>query len=580
MDRKKYLLYGGIGVAVIALFTILYFVLRKDLSNHIVIPYIAHQPPVIDPHLPHNVALSDKLDEVLFDGLFNISATPSGVVYEDALGEFIDIFDNTTVVIRLNTKKKWHDSFQAIAKDDEVTVTEQQPRYFSAEDLRFTLRRIQQLGSLSPDYILVSQALAAWDFEGPDNNNEIRFQFKSDREWKVDEIKDVLSFKILPANSELAAANYSDGSGPYLSVPPADPQQNVPLFYRNPAEPATIDFVNLKPYVDNSTFTTELKNGNINVLLETPFGALSPILAKQEDFFVKSNISTTFFAVLFNTQRLNREQRHELRKLLKNKVLLNRFFKRGTPQQRNIQDYKGNSNNFDDYLNDSVFPSSSYYVDEEIVIPRRDNSAPNLAVLPDSIRIVATTKFQHREEYNDLLEILKDPALFNGKIRAAAVSNEEIKRGNYDAVLVAIDGYKSTFLFNLYDIFLREPDFATYKINLVTETNAKGEQIAAAQSFNGSNFCRIDATKPGPEQEDFRKFLEYMHGFMYSNYIGDKQAYAGFLEEQEQELALGAWLFSLPSLAYFSAQFDPQSIQLYGVASQLSTIEKWRERKE
>jgi hypothetical protein len=45
-------------------------------------------------------------------------------------------------------------------------------------------------------------------------------------------------------------------------------------------------------------------------------------------------------------------------------------------------------------------------------------------------------------------------------------------------------------------------------------------------------------------------------------------------------MALGSWLFSLPSLAYFSTQFDEKSIDLYGVASQLSTIEKWQEKKE
>ena len=578
MNNRKWWIIGAL--ALVGIIALLYFFLRKDLSNHIVIPYISHQKPVIDPHLPHNVALSDKLDEVLFEGLFNISATPSGVVYEDGLGEFIDIVGNSTVIIRLNASKKWHSSYSVTADDDEVTVTESQPRTFSDQDLRFTLRRIQQLGSLSPDYILVSQALETWDFEGPDNNNEIKFRFKPDREWKVDEIKDVLSFKILPHDAELAAASYETGTGPYLTVPPASPPNDVPRFYHNPAEAAELKFVDLKPFVDNSTFTTELKNTNINVLLETPFGAVSPILGDAEDYFTKSNIATTFFAVLFNTQRLNREQRTELRKLLDNKVIMDRFYKAGTPQQRNIEDYKGNKNNYSDYLNYSVFPSSSYYVEEEIVLPMREKGTPDLSVLPDSIRIVATMNFQHREEYGEMLEILNDRSLFNGKVRAAAVSNDEIKRGNYDAILVAIDGYKSTFLFNLYDIFLREPDFETYKINLVTETNAKGERVAAPASFNGRNFCRIDASLVGDDRENFLKFLEHMHGFMYSNYIGDKQAYAGFLEETEQQLALGAYLFSLPSLAYFSTQFDAQSIQLYGVASQLSTIEKWRERRD
>ena len=48
----------------------------------------------------------------------------------------------------------------------------------------------------------------------------------------------------------------------------------------------------------------------------------------------------------------------------------------------------------------------------------------------------------------------------------------------------------------------------------------------------------------------------------------------------EQDLALGKWLFSLPSLTYFNRQFDESTIDLYGVASQLSTIEQWQEKVE
>jgi len=67
---------------------------------------------------------------------------------------------------------------------------------------------------------------------------------------------------------------------------------------------------------------------------------------------------------------------------------------------------------------------------------------------------------------------------------------------------------------------------------------------------------------------------------MSTREIGDKQEYARRIDELEHQLALGSWLFSLPSLAYFSTQFDAQGIDLYGVASQLSTIEKWQEKKE
>jgi hypothetical protein len=67
---------------------------------------------------------------------------------------------------------------------------------------------------------------------------------------------------------------------------------------------------------------------------------------------------------------------------------------------------------------------------------------------------------------------------------------------------------------------------------------------------------------------------------MSTREVGDKQAYAQFLDELDQEIALGSWLFSLPSLAYFSSQLNEQTIHLYGTASQLSTIENWEEKEE
>jgi hypothetical protein len=75
------------------------------------------------------------------------------------------------------------------------------------------------------------------------------------------------------------------------------------------------------------------------------------------------------------------------------------------------------------------------------------------------------------------------------------------------------------------------------------------------------------------------QLLQYVYGFMATRQIGDKQEFARRIDALEREMALGAWMFSLPSLAYFTTQFDARSIDLYGVASQLSTIEKWKERQ-
>ena len=572
---KKYLIIAGVAVVVAGV--LIYILWRPNLSDQIIIPYIAHQKPAIDPHLPGSTALSDKLDEVQFDGLFNLVASPSGVVYEDGLGELVGIDANNVVTVRLNTNKRWHDSWQITTKDEKHTISKAQDHLFTARDLNFTLKRIQSLGSLSPDYILVSQAVGTMAFEGPDDKNEIRFNFRGDRIWKETDIKEVLSFKILPDNSDMNALNYRIGTAAYMSLPP---KEGVSNYNKCPDALARIANVILAAYIDNSTYTTELRNGNINVLLETPFGGVSPILSDTSDYFYKSNISNTFFALLFNVQRLSRDQRREVRRLINNKVIVDRFFKVGTPQERHVADYKGNKDNFYDYLNFSVFPSSSYYVEEKIVEPAPDDSSQNIGVLPDTVRIKACVNYGFREEYSELIDILNDPSVSHGKIKVLAVTNDDIKRGDYDALLIAISGYRSNFLFDLYNIFLREPDLEIYNINLLTEADAKGEMTVNLSSFQADkNFFRLDSRTNTAEQEDIHQLLQYIYGFMSTRQIGDKQEYARRIDVLEHNMSLGAWMFSLPSLAYFSTQLDSSSIDLYGVASQLSTIKKWKERK-
>jgi hypothetical protein len=574
--RKRTMIYVGGGVLLLAIVgVVLYFLLRGNLYGRIVMPYIAHQRPAIDPHLPAISSLADKLDEVEFDGLFNLVATPSGVVYEDGLGQYVGISSDNVVTVKLLPGKRWHDTYQVRMDDNKATLTKGPDHLFLARDLSFTLKRIQTLGSLSPDYILVSQAVNPMVFEGPDGDGQIRFQFRGDRIWKESDIKEILSFKILPDNSELNALNYLVGTGPYLRLPD---NEGVVHFTHSPEGGAVIPELLLNPFVDNSTYTTELRNNNINVLLETPFGSLSPVLAKQEEFFVKSNISSTYFALLFNVERLSREQRHEARKLLNPRQLVDRFFRVGTPQQRNIVDYKGNRNNYYDYCNFSVFPASSYYVEEKIVEPQADDTPLNLALLPDTIHVVASVNHGFREELTELMEILNDPAVTKGKIVVRAVSNDEIRRGTYDAILYPVTGYRSNFLFDLYNIFLREPDLDAQRIHLLTEPDATGNLAVSPASMEADkNLFHLDARNNSAEHADNVELLQDIYGFMSTRMIGDKQEYAHRIHDLESRMALGAWMFSLPSLAYFSTQYDPGSIDLYGVASQLSTAKKWRE---
>jgi hypothetical protein len=568
-SKRNLILFGVLGLLILA-GAIWWFFFRTTLAGSIVIPYVSHQKPTIDPHLPSSNQLSDKLEEIQFDGLFNISASASGIVYEDGLGEFLGIDAENIVSVRLKTDKRWHDSYTVVMEKDKLkSIDKAKDHSFSAADLQFTLRRIQAVGSLSPDYILVSQAIDPMAFEGPDAQNVIRFKFKGDRIWKETDIKEVLSFKLLPNGSDMNALNYTNGTAEYMMLPPKDGVSN---YHKNPDATATIPVVNLAPYIDNSTFTTELRNDNINVLLDTPFGSLSQILNDTTDYFTKSNVATAFFAVFFNTERLNRDQRKEARKLIDTKAIVDRLYKVGTEQQRHIVDYKGNRDNYYDYFNRSVFPSSTYYIEEKVIEPVVDETPANLSVLPDTIRIAACVNFGFREEYNELIEVLN--AVGKGRLKVTAVQNDDIRRGNYDGVLVANTGYRSNFLFDLYNIFLREPDLQAYTINLETETDATGNPTVSTKSFrDGNNFFRLDPEKNQTERADILQLLHYVYGFMSTRQIGDKQEFARRIDVLEHEMALGAWMFSLPSLAYFATQFDASSIDLYGVASQLSTIE-------
>ncbi len=577
MNRKKVTIIGS-AVIVIAVLAYLLWPLPR-LKDTIAIPYLAHQPPYLDPHLPSSDPLSDKLDEVVFDGLFNISANPSGVFYEDGLGELYDSIDAKGVVtVRLKTKRLWHDSWTVKTDDEKVSIAAGAPHEFSAKDIEYTLRRIEQLGSLSPDYIMLSQALERFEFTGPDEENRIRFRFRKDRVWTDNDIKEVLGFKIIPSGQVQSGRQLTVGTGPYMLVPS---YERIIRFHKTPASAAVISKIHLIPFVDNSTYPTELRRGKINTLLDSPFGSASLILDEPEKFFYKPNVSTTFFAAFFNVQRLNRDQRKALRALLNPAVIMNRFYKTGSKQQRDIVDYKGNKNQFTDLLNYSVMPSSTYYVDEKIVTVDKTETAVNWSQIPDTVRVRVCVDFGFREELLELAEILKDETLFKKRLQVLAVGNDDIKAGRYDVFLTAVPGYRSNFMFDFYQVFLREPDLSITKINLDTETGSDGKRKVSDRSLSsGGNLFRMDIETNRSEGSDFRKLLDAVYGFMSTREIGDRQYYTQMIHEQERELALGAWLFSMPSLSYFSSQFDESSIQLYGTASQLSTVEKWLERKE
>ena len=143
---KKGLIIGGSIILVGAVVFLIIWAPWKHLDNQIVIPYISHQKPQVDPHMPSSVAISDKLDEVTFDGLFNVSATKSGITYEDGLGELVEISTDYVVTVRLKPTKKWHNSYSiSVDEDENINVDPSTDVFFTARDLTFTLGRIRRL---------------------------------------------------------------------------------------------------------------------------------------------------------------------------------------------------------------------------------------------------------------------------------------------------------------------------------------------------------------------------------------------------------------------------------------------------
>lgn len=562
-DKRLWIGFGGIIIVAV----LIVFIFMKNNDGNILIPYISHQKPVIDPHVPSSNDLADKLDEALFDGLFNIAAKPSGVTYEDGLGTLLR-FENNVAVIKLNTERIWHNSYKRWLDGDEIKIEEESKHYFSAKDLKFTLSRIQRLGSLSPDYVLVYQAIDDFSFTGPDENNQIQFTFNDTRIWSHADIKEVLSFKILPETAGFNDPEYKNGSGPYTFI---GENEAVQYFFKHKNSNAEVPNLQLVPFIDNSTYVSELSSNTINLLLSTPYGAVPSILEKDDDFFSKSNLSTSFFAIYFNTERLGKEKRKFYRSVLDANKIINSFYKVGTEQQRHIIDFKNNKDNYEDYVNFSAFPRSSYYVEEKI-IRKIQQTEYDLNEYQDTLDLKVSLNHGFKEELSEISNVLNDKSLFGAKIKVTAVNGDVIKSGDYDAVLVPVTGYRSNFLYDLYNIFLKVPDLNTHEISLKSRAGGIDKS-----SWNGSNnFFRLNAN----DDSEAAKLLTYIYEFMASKEIGDKQQYAIFIDELEQEMALGAWLFSLPSLSYFSKQFDEKSIYMYGTASQLSTIEQWKEQKE
>jgi hypothetical protein len=309
-----------------------YFLFAKNLNNRIVIPYIAHQQPRIDPHVPSSIPIADKLDEVVFDGIFNVSANPSGIDYEDGLGEFIEIDAKSRVKIRLKPKRKWHSSYSVAMEKNKITISDAQAVEFTAKDLKFTLRRIQKLGSISPDYILVSQAIPDFDFIGPDENDEITFQFRGDRIWT----EGVSGSSLLQASSfdsQMESPSYKNGTRTvYRSLQLRkqhflSPVSGLQCFVPN---------VILKPFIDNSTYSTEIKNKNINTLLSTPFGSISPIFVETRTSFFTVKYKHLFFLEYCSMLTDYHLNTYCTSALINNKKVMDRFFRIGTEQQRNI----------------------------------------------------------------------------------------------------------------------------------------------------------------------------------------------------------------------------------------------------
>ena len=182
---------------------------------------------------------------------------------------------------------------------------------------------------------------------------------------------------------------------------------------------------------------------------------------------------------------------------------MNRFFKIGTQQQRHIANYRGAGDNYDEYLNYSVFPSTSYYVEEKMVKPDTQQAQGDLSTLPDTVRIQTCLNFDFREELSDLVDIMNDPGMYHGKIKVTAVSNDEIGRATTTRSWSRLRATGTTSCSICTTSSFVRPTSARTASTSRPRSTPKGKQVIDDLSFAADkNFFRIDLAKDSPENAD------------------------------------------------------------------------------
>ena len=59
-------------------------------------------------------------------------------MYLDGLGELVGVDQDNVVTVRLKPNKRWNDSYQITAKDDQYTIAKSRDHLFAAADLSVT----------------------------------------------------------------------------------------------------------------------------------------------------------------------------------------------------------------------------------------------------------------------------------------------------------------------------------------------------------------------------------------------------------------------------------------------------------
>ena len=537
---KKITIIGLVAVLVVAAIGIFYYLdvqekkrlaLERKIRQETLIVAFKELPDTLNPLFEQNAAGLTLLDP-LFDGLSNRSGREPRDYVNGLATDFIQDEENRNIyTIELDQDMRWHDS-----PDHMVT----------ARDVRFTVECIKNPNNRSPLRGRIDQLIDRVDIV---DNFTVRFVFKENISAHV--VRDLVAFKIIPAQykgkpmsldlrSDPVAqefARHPIGTGPYKFKE----WTGNTIIYETTREETATDLENIPEQgLDKESILRTIEatlihdqekqvrmmiDGKLDLILET-----SPNLhamLNEEGLKHADYISLHFFAVAFNTISpvfSDKTVRQAVAKAL-NKVELAAEVREGDVEA---------------YINLGPFPHN------------------------DDKRY---QRFEHFQAYNpgEAKQLMRG----KGPFKAALIYQEDASK--------IMERLASKIAISLEEI---GGTIETKALGMAfdTQLNNKNYEMALVrhsgftEGYNIARFYRSDSpdniTSIASEQLD--KVLDTWEN---SAFWEKRLPAAKKLHEMLSDMSPYAYLFSLPTSAYYSPRLD--NVMIYDPNALLGSVEEW-----